>query len=131
MRRLLGVVIGFALFFPGALVLRWLVVDEFGIYQDMTLTDALLAIIIMLAGALLFGQPRKPLTAEELEEQARKMELASRRLEAAQKAHTDVLRSRRASVRPPARRPSGAAPRAKAAPSRSARSAPAQRRRTR
>lgn len=104
MRRLLGLIIGFALFFPGALILRWLVVDELGLYQQMTLTDALLAIIIILAGALIFGQPRRPLTAEELEEQARKMELASRRLEAAQKAHTDALRSRRPTRRPPSSR---------------------------
>lgn len=101
MRRLLGLVIGFALFFPGALVLQWLVVRELGIYQDMTLTDALLAIIIILASVLIFGQPRRPLTAEELEEQAKKMELASRRLEAARKAHAEAVRARRASRRPP------------------------------
>lgn len=100
MRRLLGLIIGFALFFPGALVLRWVVVDELGIYQEMTLTDALLAIIIILAGVLIFGQPRRPLTAEELEEQARKMELASRRLEQARRAHADALRARRSSRRP-------------------------------
>ena len=29
MRRLFGAIVGFLLFFPGALVLRWLVVDEF------------------------------------------------------------------------------------------------------
>jgi len=101
MKRLLGLIIGFALFFPGALVLRWLVVDELGIYQDMTLTDALLAIIIMMAAVLIFGQPRRQLSADELEEQAKKMELASRRLEAAQKAHANALRARRATRRPP------------------------------
>jgi hypothetical protein len=95
LRRLIGVVIGFLLFFPGALVLQWLVVDELGLYQDMTLTDALLAIIIILAVVLLFGQPRRPLTAEELEEQAEKMELASRRLERAQRQHAQAVRSQR------------------------------------
>jgi hypothetical protein len=95
LRRLIGVVIGFLLFFPGALVLQWLVVDELGLYQDMTLTDALLAIIIIMAGVLLFGQPRRPLTAEELEEQAEKMELASRRLERAQRQHAQAVRSQR------------------------------------
>ena len=87
MRRLLGVLIGFGLFFPGALVLRWLVVDEFHLYQEMTLTDALLGMIIILACVLIFGQPRRALSADELEEQARKMELASRRLEKARRAY--------------------------------------------
>ena len=84
MRRLMGAVIGFLLFFPGALFLRWLVV-ELGLYQQVSLTDALLAIIIILACVIVFGQPRRALTAEELESQAERMELASRRLEQAQR----------------------------------------------
>lgn len=84
MRRLVGAFIGFLLFFPGALFLRWLVV-ELGLYQEMSLTDALLAIIIILACVIIFGQPRRALTAEELEQQAERMELASRRLEQAQR----------------------------------------------
>ncbi|NLO06798.1 MAG: hypothetical protein GX131_13310 [candidate division WS1 bacterium] len=99
MRRLVGVIIGFLLFFPGALVLQWLVVEELHLYQNMTLTDALLAIIIILASVLIFGQPRRPLTASELDEQARQMELASRRLEAAQRAHEQAVRSRRSGRR--------------------------------
>ncbi|MFW6156166.1 MAG: hypothetical protein ACOC7J_02510 [Armatimonadota bacterium] len=117
MRRLVGLVIGFALFFPGALILQWLVVDELGIYQDMTLTDALLAIIIILAGVVLFGQPRRPLTAEELEEQARKMELASRRLEQAQRQHTQAVRQQRLNRRSASTRSSSASRRASSAPS--------------
>lgn len=99
MRRLFGLLIGLLLFFPGAQILRWLIVEELGIYQQMTLTDALLAIIIILAGVVLFGQPRRPLTAEELEEQAEKMELASRRLEQAQRQHAQAVRAHRASRR--------------------------------
>jgi len=99
MRRLVGAVIGFALFFPGAMILRWLVVDELRLYQEMTLTDALLAIIIMLAAVLIFGQPRRPLTAEELEAQAKAMELASRRLEEA-KRRQQAARRGRAAARP-------------------------------
>ncbi len=95
MRRVFGAIIGFGLFFPGALVLRWLVVDELHLYQAMTLTDALLAIIIILACVLIFGQPRRELTPDELEEQARRMETASRRLERAQRAY----RSARARAR--------------------------------
>jgi len=130
MRRLLGLIIGFALFFPGALVLRWVVVDELGIYQEMTLTDALLAIIIILAGVLIFGQPRRPLTAEELEEQARKMELASRRLEQARRAHSDALRARRSTRRPSS---SAGSRRTQSPPpsSRSSRSSRSERRRSR
>lgn len=131
MRRLIGLIIGFLLFFPGALILQWLVVDELGIYQDMTLTDALLAILIILAGVVLFGQPRRPLTAEELEKQAEKMELASRRLEQAQRQHAQAVRSRRLSRQspPPARsesssrRTSGSS-----APARSSRSSRSSRR---
>jgi hypothetical protein len=117
MRRLVGLLIGFALFFPGALILQWLVVDELGIYQDMTLTDALLAIIIILAGVVLFGQPRRPLTAEELEEQAEKMELASRRLEQAQRQHTQAVRAQRLNRRSASTRSSSASRRASSAPS--------------
>lgn len=100
MRRLVGAVIGFALFFPGAMILRWLVVDELRLYQEMTLTDSLLAIVIILASVLLFGQPRRALTAEELEAQARAMELASRRLEAARRRH-EAARRRRRTTTPP------------------------------
>lgn len=99
MRRLLGVIIGFLLFFPGAMILRWLVVDELRLYQEMTLTDALLAIIIILATTLLFGQPRRALTADELEAQAKAMELASRRLEEAQRRHQAARRGRSISAR--------------------------------
>jgi len=95
MRRLFGAIVGFLLFFPGALVLRWLVVDELRLYQEMTLTDALLAIIIVLASMIIFGQPRRALTAEELERQAERMELASRRLEEAQRRRDALRRGRR------------------------------------
>jgi len=116
MRRLLGAIVGFLLFFPGALVLRWLVVDEFRLYQDMTLTDALLAIIIVLASVIVFGQPRRALSAEELERQARAMELASQRLEAAQRRRDALRRGRR----PPAgaSSPESASRRARPSPSR-------------
>ncbi len=93
MRRLVGVFVGFFLFFPVAMILRWLVV-ELGLYQEVSLTDALLAIIIILACVIIFGQPRRTLTAEELERQAERMELASRRLEQAQRR----LRSSRLST---------------------------------
>ncbi len=112
MRRVVGVFIGFLLFFPGALVLRWLVVDELRLYQEMTLTDALLGIIIILACVIIFGQPRRALTAEELEDQARKMELASRRLERARRSHRGArtpprsVASRRRTTSPSARRAS-------------------------
>ncbi|MGI5816972.1 MAG: hypothetical protein ACOX9R_02625 [Armatimonadota bacterium] len=109
MRRLFGLLVGLLLFFPGAQILRWLIVDELGIYQQMTLTDALLAIIIILAGMLLFGQPRRPLTAEELESQAEKMELASRRLEQAQRQHAQAVRTSRLSRRSPSRPASASA----------------------
>jgi hypothetical protein len=55
MRRIIGVAIGIGLCFPGALALQT-VSNELGVYQDMSLTDALLMIIIVLACALLFGQ---------------------------------------------------------------------------
>ena len=54
MRRIVGAIIGVGLCFPGALALQT-VSNEFGVYPDMSLTDALLMIIIVLACALLFG----------------------------------------------------------------------------
>ncbi len=95
MRRLFGALIGLLLFFPGAEVLKWLVVRELRLYQEMTLTDALLAIIIVLASMIIFGQPRRALSAEELERQAKAMELASRRLEEAQRRRDALRRGRR------------------------------------
>jgi type II secretory pathway pseudopilin PulG len=106
MRRVFGLIMGILLFFPGALILRWLVVDELGIYQEMTLTDALLAIIIILAGALIFGQSRRPLTADEIQEQAKQMELASRRLQQAQEKHARALRAKKSSRRASSRQSS-------------------------
>ncbi len=97
MRRLVGVIVGFLLFFPGAMVLQWLVVKELRLYQEMTLTDALLAIIIILACVIIFGQPRRALTAEELEKQAKAMELASRRIRRAREEQESVRRSSRSS----------------------------------
>lgn len=108
LRRIFGLLVGLALFFPGAKVLEWLIVDELGIYQQMTLTDSLLAIIIILAGVVLFGQPRRPLTAEELEQQADKMELASRRLEQAQRKHAQAVRTQRLNRRASSRDSSSA-----------------------
>jgi len=92
MRRLMGAVIGFLLFFPGALFLRWVVV-ELGLYQQVSLTDALLAIIIILACVIVFGQPRRALTAEELESQA------ERRLRSSRLSGPGSSRSQRASDR--------------------------------
>ena len=66
MRRVMGLLVGFLLFFPGAMILRWLVVDALRLYQEMSLTDALLVMVIMLACAIIFGQPRRALTADEL-----------------------------------------------------------------
>jgi len=91
MRRIVGVAIGIGLCFPGALALQT-VSSEFGVYQDMSLTEALLMIIIVLACALLFGQGKARLTAEELEKQAREMELASRRIEEAQRRNRSTRR---------------------------------------
>ncbi|MGC9319277.1 MAG: hypothetical protein ACP5KN_14690, partial [Armatimonadota bacterium] len=108
MRRLFGAIFGFLLFFPGALILRWLVVEELQLYQEMTLTDALLAIIIILACVLIVGQPRRALTAQELERQARAMELASRRLERAQRTHEQARRTARSSRRSSSRQSSAA-----------------------
>ncbi len=95
MRRIGGVLIGILLFFPGAMVIQ-LVSKELGLYQEMTLTDALLVVIIVLASALLFGQPKARLTADELEDRAKRMELASQRLESAQRR----MRSTRRTVKP-------------------------------
>ena len=92
MRRIVGAIIGIGLCFPGALALQT-VSNEFGVYPDMSLTDALLMIIIVLACALLFGQAKARLTADELEEQARQMELASRRIEAARSRNRSTRRT--------------------------------------
>ena len=96
MRRIGGIIIGVLLCFPGALALQ-AVSNELGVYQDMTLTEALLMIIIVLACALLFGQPKTRLTADEISRQADKMELASRRIQAAQLRNRAVRRT----VEPP------------------------------
>ena len=95
MRRIFGIIVGLFLFFPGAMIVQWLSA-ELGLYQDMTVTDALLVIVIVVGCALLFGQPRARLSADEIEEQAKRMELASQRLEAAQRR----LRSSRRTITP-------------------------------
>lgn len=92
MRRAVGVIIGLLLFFPGATIVQWLS-EELGLYQEVTLTEALLVILIVVACALLFGQPRARLSADEIEEQAKRMELASQRLEAAQRRMRSARRS--------------------------------------
>ncbi len=112
MRRLAGLMFGFLLFFPGALVLEWLVVDVLSIYQEMALTDALLAMIIIVAGVIIVGQPKRTLTAEELEAQAAKMELASRRLEKAQRQHAQAVRAQRLNRRSASSRSSSSSRRA-------------------
>ena len=95
MRRILGIAVGVVLVFPGAMIVQWLSAEA-GLYPNMTLTDALLAIVIVVGCALLFGQPRAKLSADEIEEQAKRMELASQRLEQAQRR----LRSSRRTVQP-------------------------------
>ena len=68
-RRLLGVVIGIVLVFPGAAFVQWLS-EALGVYPDMTLTEALLVILIVVGCALIFGQSPAPMTADQLEKQA-------------------------------------------------------------
>lgn len=111
-RRLLGVVMGIVLVFPGAAFVQWLS-EALGVYPDMTLTEALLVILIVVGCALIFGQSPAPMTAEQLEKQAERMELASRRLEAAQRRLRNARRTlgrsalerRDARPRPPRTRP--------------------------
>ena len=55
--RLLGLLAGILAFYPGAEVLRWLVVDVLGLYSDMTLQEALLAEAVILLTAFLLGGP--------------------------------------------------------------------------
>jgi hypothetical protein len=47
-RIIAGIVIGLLLFFPGIVLLQWLAVDVFGLYQNMSLTDGCLVFIIIL-----------------------------------------------------------------------------------
>ena len=52
MRTALGVIVGLALFFPGIVLLQWLS-SALGLYDDMTLTDGCLVMIIILLSILL------------------------------------------------------------------------------
>lgn len=52
MRTALGVIVGLALFFPGIVFLQWLS-SALGLYDDMTLTDGCLVMIIILLAILL------------------------------------------------------------------------------
>ncbi len=52
MRTALGVIVGLALFFPGIVLLQWLS-TALGLYDDMTLTDGCLVMIIILLSILL------------------------------------------------------------------------------
>ena len=54
-RWLLGALVGVLLFYPGAEVLRWLVVDVLGLYENMTLQEALLAEVVILLTTFLVG----------------------------------------------------------------------------
>lgn len=95
MRTILGLILGGLLVFPGAEILRWLARQVFGVYTDMTLTDACLAIIIILQAVIIVrgawspGPPRP----------AARMEMGGARVE---------LRPPR--PRPRARPPEGRAP---------------------
>jgi hypothetical protein len=54
-RRLIGILVGVFLVYPGAELLRWLSVDVLGLYADMTLQEAFLAEIVILLAAFLIG----------------------------------------------------------------------------
>lgn len=48
MRTIGGIALGFALFFPGIVFLRWFYVSLFGFYDEITVTDGCLVMIIVL-----------------------------------------------------------------------------------
>jgi len=52
-RLILGLVLGVILVFPGAELVRWLASQVFCVYTDMTLTDACLAMIIILQAVII------------------------------------------------------------------------------
>jgi len=60
-RLILGLLLGVALIFPGIELLRWLATKVLGVYPDMTLTDACLAMIVILQAVILVrGNRRTP-----------------------------------------------------------------------
>jgi hypothetical protein len=58
-RLILGLLLGIALIFPGIELLRWLASKVLGVYPQMSLTDACLAMIILLQAIILVRGSRK------------------------------------------------------------------------
>jgi hypothetical protein len=58
-RTLVGLVIGIVLIFPGIELIRWLATSVFQVYPDMTLTEASLAVIIIMQAIILARGSRR------------------------------------------------------------------------
>ncbi len=57
-----GLLLGIALFYPGTVVVRWLVVDVLGLLSRMSTSEALLAIIVITLSVFIWQTPSRSST---------------------------------------------------------------------
>lgn len=120
MRVIFGLMLAVVLIFPGVEFLRWLAVDLTGLYDDMTLTEAFLGMIVVLLSVLLVrglratagreAQPRAGMSGDSIE--IRPQRLGGRVPQRRPRRRTQATERRtREAPRRPARRPSRPDPR--------------------
>ena len=78
MRTFWGLVLGILLFFPGTVLLQWMT-RALGLYQNLTLTEACLVIIMVLVTVFVVQhRPERVVSAVEQERRARRLAAGSR-----------------------------------------------------
>ena len=88
MRTFWGLVLGILLFFPGTVLLQWMT-RALGLYQNLTLTEACLVIIMVLVTVFVVQhRPERTAGAAEQERRARRLAAGSR-----SRTYGDELRS--------------------------------------
>lgn len=104
-RSIVGLLVGIGLVFPGIELLRWLATKVFGVYPDMTLTEACLSMIIILLSVVIVRGLRFGVTSS-VPASAPRPQLTSHRVELYPPQEPAVRSRRRASSSPaPAPRP--------------------------
>ncbi|MCE5218484.1 hypothetical protein LLH03_15795 [bacterium] len=104
-RSIVGLLVGIGLVFPGIELLRWLATKVFGVYPDMTLTEACLSMIIILLSVVIVRGLRFGVTSS-VPAPAPRPQLTSHRVELYPPQEPAVRARRRASAVPaPVARP--------------------------
>lgn len=77
MRTLWGLIIGLFLFFPGTVLLQW-AAKALGLYQNLTLSEACLVIIMVLLTIFVVQHRPTGVAAQEQQRQARRQAAGTR-----------------------------------------------------